>query len=45
LRVHGIEGPRVSDASVMPAVTSTNPDAPTVMSAEKGATLIKGAAR
>jgi choline dehydrogenase len=40
LRVHGVAGLRVIDASVMPTVTTGNTNAPTMMLAEKGADLV-----
>jgi choline dehydrogenase len=40
LRVHGIGGLRVIDASIMPTITSGNTNSPTLMIAERGARMV-----
>ncbi|MEM9550247.1 MAG: GMC oxidoreductase, partial [Pseudomonadota bacterium] len=42
LRVHGLDGIRICDSSVMPSLIGSNTNAPTIMIAEKASDLVRG---
>jgi choline dehydrogenase len=44
LRVHGVEGLRVCDASIMPTMVASNINAPSIMIGEKASDLVLAAA-